>query len=701
MNLMGLKIVGGRYKIIKRLAAGGFGMTFLAEDQHLPNNHPCVVKQLKPQSTDAKTLEIARRLFNTEAKVLHKLGNHQKIPQLFAFFEENNEFYLVQEYIHGHPLSDELKLSKRWNEAETINLLKEILEILEFVHHENVIHRDVNPRNILRDENDGRLFLIDFGAVKEITTQILLTTPGQTALSVIIGTPGYMPSEQANGHPKMSSDIYAVGMIGIQALTGLSPEQLTKNNDTAEIIWQNKVSVSPEFAQVLSTMVRYDFRERYPSAVEALAAINALQDSGIPLSLAKTKIALTKIRKNRNIFWSINIILGIFLLLILRTAFSGAKFWQESQTASQLYEQGRVLSSLNRYEEALDKYRKAARIQWNHVDTWIKIGDMEYQLEDYNKSLEAYDRAIQINPTNDEPNIIINAWIGRGMVLDKQENFPAALNSFMKAVQLDQKSYKAWQGQGEVLFKLQRYEEAIAAYEKTLKLNQNSYDAWYNMGKSYAQLQDYKNAEKAYKKAVEIQPDQSSAWDDLANISFQLENYEEAIKAYDKSLRFAPENAPENGNVWYRRGNAFLKWRKPAEAIASYEKALEFFKASENPDLLYNLALALHELRRYTEAIERYNQLLTIRPQDYQVWYNRGNAENALERYSDAIKSYEQAVFIKQDYYEAWYALGNVQFTLQRYPNAIASYDKALFYAPNYKPARDAKKQAEKELEKK
>lgn len=700
MNLMGLKIVGGRYKIIKRLAAGGFGMTFLAEDQHLPNNHPCVVKQLKPQSIDAKTLEIARRLFNTEAKVLHKLGNHQKIPQLFAFFEENNEFYLVQEYIHGHPLSDELKLSKRWNEAETINLLKEILEILEFVHHENVIHRDVNPRNILRDENDGRLFLIDFGAVKEITTQMMLTTPGQTALSVIIGTPGYMPSEQANGHPKMSSDIYAVGMIGIQALTGLSPEQLTKNNDTAEIIWQNKVSVSPEFAEVLSTMVRYDFRERYPSAVEALAAINALQDSGIPLSLAKTKIALTKIRKNRNMFWGINIVLGIFLLLIVRTTLSGAKFWQESQTASQLYEQGRVLSSLNRYEEALEKYRKAARIQWNHVDTWIKIGDMEYQLEDYNKSLEAYDRAIQINPTNDEPNIIINAWIGRGMVLDKQENFPAALNSFMKAVQLDQKSYRAWQGQGEVLFKLQRYEEAIAAYEKTLKLNQNSYDAWYNMGKSYAQLQDYKNAEKAYKKAVDIQPDQAIAWDDLANISFQLENYEEAIKAYDKFLRFAPENAPENGEAWYRRGNAFLKWQKPAEAIASYEKALEFLKVSENPDLLYNLALALHELRRYTEAIERYNQVLELRPQDYQVWYNRGNAENALERYSDAMKSYEQAVFIKQDYYEAWYALGNVQFTLQRYPNAIASYDKALFYAPNYKPARDAKKQAEKELEK-
>ena len=179
---MGMKIIGGRYKIISRLAGGGFGMTFLAEDQHLPSNHKCVVKQLKPQATDLKTLKIARRLFDTEAKVLHKLGTHEQIPQLFAFFEENQEFYLVQEYIHGHPLSDELNVGQQFSEEQTIDLLQEILEILEFVHQEKVIHRDVNPHNIIRKENNNKLFLIDFGAVKEITTQMISATSGQTAL---------------------------------------------------------------------------------------------------------------------------------------------------------------------------------------------------------------------------------------------------------------------------------------------------------------------------------------------------------------------------------------------------------------------------------------------------------------------------------------------------------------------------------------
>jgi serine/threonine protein kinase len=270
--------LGGRYHIIKLLGRGGFGETYLAEDIHLPKRPWRVVKKLTPRSSDAWILQAGRRLFDTEAQILHQLGNHPQIPQLFAHFEENQEFYLVQEFIAGHDLSYEIKPGQVWNEAKVTALLREILDILSFVHQRQVIHRDIKPRNIIRRETDRTLVLIDFGSVKQVSSHAI-AVPAQTALTIGIGTPGYMPSEQALGTPRFSSDVYAVGVMAIAALTGLAVSQLTKDPRTDEIIWRHQAPVSDRLANLLSIMVRYDFRERFTSAVEVLQAL----DSSEPL----------------------------------------------------------------------------------------------------------------------------------------------------------------------------------------------------------------------------------------------------------------------------------------------------------------------------------------------------------------------------------------------------------------------------------
>lgn len=126
--MQGNRLVG-RYQIINQLGGGGFGETFVACDTHLPGSPQCVVKKLKPQATDPVTLEMARRLFDTEAQVLYKLGVHEQIPQLLAYFEENAQFYLVQEFIAGHDLSQELTPGKVFGEPEVISLVQEILSI--------------------------------------------------------------------------------------------------------------------------------------------------------------------------------------------------------------------------------------------------------------------------------------------------------------------------------------------------------------------------------------------------------------------------------------------------------------------------------------------------------------------------------------------------------------------------------------------
>ena len=296
---MPAKVLDGRYKLIKQIGAGGFGHTFIARDMRRPGSPPCVVKQLKPASDDPNFIREARRLFNTEAETLEKLGNHDQITQLLAYFEEDKQFYLVQEFIEGRSLYDELKAplpeisdldnqtqdkifaelenidaplrDKQLAEVEVLQILKDVLAVLEFVHSEGVIHRDIKPDNLIRRKKDGKIVLIDFGAVRamqDTNTKLTADEKGESRFTVTIGTPGYMPSEQCAGRPTYNSDIYALGMVAIKALTGYSPTDLPNDPATGELVWRDKAKVSNGLAMVLTRMVRYHYTQRYQSVRE-------------------------------------------------------------------------------------------------------------------------------------------------------------------------------------------------------------------------------------------------------------------------------------------------------------------------------------------------------------------------------------------------------------------------------------------------
>ncbi|PSB04798.1 serine/threonine-protein kinase [Merismopedia glauca] len=274
------------YHIIQSLGSGGFGDTYLAQDLDLPGKPYCVVKHLKPKTNDPAVLPIAKGLFDREAQTLYQLGsNSEQIPRLFAHFEENGEFYLVQEFVDGHDLTREIIPGQIKPEAVTCKLLKDILEVLAVVHQRNVIHRDIKPQNLMRRKSDGKIVLIDFGAVKEIGT-LLMNSQGQTSVSVAVGSPGYMPNEQSNGRPKFASDVYAVGMMGIQALTGFLPQQLQEDPETGEILWRDYAQVSDELGEVLDKMVRDHFSQRYQTASAALEALMPIIDPpSLPIPL--------------------------------------------------------------------------------------------------------------------------------------------------------------------------------------------------------------------------------------------------------------------------------------------------------------------------------------------------------------------------------------------------------------------------------
>lgn len=268
-------MLGARYKVLAVLGYGGFSETYTAVDTQRPGNPICVVKRLHIVSDDPQAHQLAHRLFVSEANTLERLGQHSQIPRLLAHFETPSSFYLVEEMIQGVTLKEELASRQPKTQAWAMNFLLDVLSIIAYVHNQGVIHRDIKPSNLIRRAGDGRLVLIDFGSVKEITNQ-LTDTDVQVTSTIGIGTKGYMPSEQSAGMPRFNSDLYAVGVTAIEALTGVTPYKLNYD-DRGELIWQYLVpDLHESLGTIISKLVRYDFSQRYESAEDVLTALREI-----------------------------------------------------------------------------------------------------------------------------------------------------------------------------------------------------------------------------------------------------------------------------------------------------------------------------------------------------------------------------------------------------------------------------------------
>lgn len=267
------KLLQGRYQIVQSLGAGVFGQTYIAEDVDYPEKPKYVVKQLKVNSYQSTSyFDYLRLRFLTETETLKHLGGHNQIPQLITCFEENERFYLVQEYIAGQPLSVELhrnkQMERQWSVPEVMEFLEDALGILAFVHSQGFIHCDIKPENLIRRNSDGKLVLIDFGSIQPIDFSIDAELP---ISQIPVTSLGYIPPEQFLGQTQPNSDLYALGMIAIQGLTGLTPLQLTIDPATNEIPWCHENNPSDDYLAVfLSQMIRYNYQERFQSANEAL-----------------------------------------------------------------------------------------------------------------------------------------------------------------------------------------------------------------------------------------------------------------------------------------------------------------------------------------------------------------------------------------------------------------------------------------------
>ena len=263
-------LLAQRYRAIKPLAQGGFGRTLLAEDEYKPSKPQCVIKQFYPQGQNNAIK--AAELFQQEAVRLEQLGKHPQIPELFAHFEQDNHQYIVQEFIDGQNLADELAETGVFREKQICHLLYDLLPVLQFIHEGQVIHRDIKPENIIRRRSDGKLVLVDFGAAKYATGTAL----GKTGTT--IGSAGYAAPEQTFGQAVFASDIYGLGITCIHLLTNIEPFELYNVMESAFVWWHHLGNnpVSEQLGCVLDKMTQRIVKQRYQSAEGVMQALSAM-----------------------------------------------------------------------------------------------------------------------------------------------------------------------------------------------------------------------------------------------------------------------------------------------------------------------------------------------------------------------------------------------------------------------------------------
>ncbi len=571
------RLLDGRYRIVEVLGSGAFGRTYLAEDTHRPGYPQCVVKQLQPPSDNPQLFKTAHRLFKQEAETLEKLGRHEQIPQLLAFFEDSKQFYLVEEFVPGSPLAEEIVPGKPLPDAKVILLLQEVLEILVFVHSQGVIHRDVNPSNIIRRQPDGKVVLIDFGSVKEVSTQVI-TSNGQIPRTIATGTPAYMPIEQFQGNPQFNSDIYAVGMIAIQSVTGLQASDLPKLQNSkiqdpqahvGKVVWRHRARVSPTLADIIDRMVCSYFGHRYQSATEVLADLRKLSSAGEQSieELSGTRVAAS-VEQNpqqpltKKSYFNV---VGTTLFLLGGLILAFYSHIPQRLVAHYYITQGIDKSQQGNSKGALDDFTKAIQIDPQNDVAYVQRGKVRFDLGDDKGALKDCDQAVVINPRssqayNDRGNIraamgneqgaiqdytqaiavdpqLAKAYLNRCLSRSNLNNQKGAIEDCTRAIQLKPNYAFAYQNRGLARRRNGDIQGAIEDYNIGIRMNPQDADPYYNRGLARADLGEKHGALEDFSEAIRLNPTHALAYYDRGIVRVGMGDRRGAIEDFQQSAK--------------------------------------------------------------------------------------------------------------------------------------------------------------------
>ncbi|MCC5608565.1 tetratricopeptide repeat protein [Nostoc sp. CHAB 5834] len=615
---MNSHLLNGHYRILKVINDGEKGKSYLVEDVNISGSQ-FIVKQLRSPGSNPQSLISLHRLFANIAATLKKLGQeHEKIQKLIAYFEENEAFYIVHEFIPGNPLTDEIIQGQPLREDQVISLLSEILEILVIVHSYGVIHRDIKPANIIRRESDKKLVLVNFGTVNEVITNT-------------VDNLQYMPIEQVNSNLKYNSDIYALGMVAIAALLGLSGNEISnlrthKNRLTGEIVWQNKnIKVNEKLAKVINKMVRFNYRKRYQYATEVLDDLKKITNVDSDQQKQHQKKLLLVLT---GVAGCITLGVGAWQLRLLKPL---------TNAQQTLYQEGVNKYETGNYEGAVEDFNQAIELDPKNALAYNKRGDAYYRLGDYEQAQADSSQAISLNPQD------ANAYFDRGFALSE----------------------------------LGKYKEAIADYTQAIKLNSQDTYAYYGRGLARTQLKDNKGAIGDFNKAIALKPQYTEAYLQRGILRRRLKQRPEAIQDFDTVIKINPSDA----KAYYQRGLTQSINNQKYAALKDYTDAIninpKYIEAYLNRGDIYS------DLGDNLEATEDYNAILQIDPKYTAAYIHRGIHRFSFGDYKGAIEDYTEALKLDSNDVAAYNNRGNAYLELGNKKAANQDYSRAIAINPN------------------
>ncbi len=625
-------ILGGRYQVLKVLGSGGFGRTFLAQDQQRPGRPTCVVKQLRPKFSDPKFLENARRLFNVEAETLEQLGRHDQIPRLLAYFEQDKEFFLVQEFIQGRSLSQDLS-EDVFSEEQVIGLLHDLLQVLKFIHEHNVIHRDIKPENIIRRAEDGKYVLIDFGAGKQLQTGESI----QSSHTMAVGTLGYIPAEQYAGAPQFNSDIYALGMVAVQCLTGLAPTQLSTDPRSGEIQWRDHCRASEKLAEILTGMIRVQFQQRFQSAQEALLQLERsfhLSPAAGPNWGGLAQSAFARLRQPQ-----------VLTALVLGTVGFGTVIFGATWAT---YASGARAAKEEYYEGVRSAQQQDWYLAGNH-----------------------YREALDLNP------LYPAARAGLARSQKRLDELQAEIAAQREILRQQPNNPKARLALGIALYRHGQIEDALGELTTATAFDANDAQIHYHLGRAYAQQESWDQAIASYRRALELQ---STLVEARIDLGLALLAKGATAEAAD-SFRIATELSRNNPNAYYYLGQAQASQEDWDAAVANYLTALNL--DSKLRQMRSDLGFGLYAPDQIDEAIESYEQTLRQDPTQAIAHLHLGDALYASGDLNRAQQAYEEAFTKDPALTMAHIKLGRILADQQQWDRSLSAYEAALALEPD------------------
>ncbi len=681
------QLLDRRYRIIKVLGSNAFGQIYLAADTHRPGYPQCVVKQLKPPSTQPRTLQVIHALLKKKAEMLEKLAKHEQIPQLLAFFEDHKEFYLVEEYIAGQSLANEMVPGMCLSEEQVIRLLQEVLEILEFVHQQGAIHGHVKPANIIRRQSDGKLALIDFGTIKEIGYQVMNAQAPVSQQAAPITSSAYRPTEQIQGNLLPSSDLYGLGAIAIQALTGLAAEELpTLDPGNGQVNWRDRAQVSAQLGELIEKMVCADFQTRYQSATEALADLKQIRESKtesqtptVPWqnSVAETKAfwieRLSQLRPSPLVWAGAAAAIAVAIVtfsLHERIQYRIGNLKPSSVERATGGNEERESSASRR--GAAQEYNMALQLKPNDAETYYRRGNAKYDTGDYRAAIEDYTEAIRLSSDR------VNAYYNRGLAFYALKEYRQAIEDFGQAIRLNPDDGEAYRKRARAFVELGDYQGAIADLTRAIQLNPSDGKAYIERGNARLAAEDQQGAIADYTQAIRIDPNREDAFASRGKARLAMGNYQSAVEDYTEAIRIDPKSA----SVYSNRCEAYLN-------LGEYKKAVEDCTAAIGRDrndagAYSNRCFASFNLREYPKAIEDCTAAIGLDPNNGKAYSNRGLARAAAGDRAGAIDDFSRAIRTDPSDAGAYSNRAAAHAELGDLGGAIEDYTRAIRIKPEH-----------------